>query len=412
MSNGVRKKGSRRFLVWATAAVLVLAVFVVALMPKPVPVDVARIARANLRVTLDHEGKTRVRKRYVVSAPVAGRVLRIDLQPGDAVAANRTVLATLLPGAPTLLDARTRAEARSRLKAAEAALDQARAQRDQARAQRDHAATERDRSRNLFAVGLVTAEARQTAETEALTREHALEAADAAVVAASNEVDAVRATLLEPAPAPASPSDPSGDRPVVSLRSPIDGVVLSRLHESEAVVPQGEPLVEVADTSSLEVIADFLSTDAVQMKPGMPAIIDQWGGAAPVEAIVQRVEPVGFMKVSALGVEEQRVWVVIEFNDPRAAWRAMGDGYRVEARVVVWEGSNVVVAPTSSLFRHGADWAVFVNEAGVARLRTVTVGHRNGTSAEILSGLSPGDEVVVYPPDSVTDGTRVSRRAS
>ena len=186
--------------------------------------------------------------------------------------------------------------------------------------------------------------------------------------------------------------------------------MLERNHESEAEVPQGEPLVTVGDTSALEVIADFLSTDAVRIAPGMPVLIDQWGGSAPLSAVVHRVEPSGFTKVSALGVEEQRVWVVIRFEDPLAAWRALGDGYRVEARVVIWQAADVVTAPASSLFRRGDGWAVFVVDDGVARLREVSVGQRNGTIAQIVSGLKPGARVIVYPPDTVSDGTKVTAR--
>ncbi len=378
----------------------------VAMVPTPVPVDLATVSRRAMTVTLDHEGKTRVRERFTVSAPVSGRVLRIELQPGDAVVANRTVLATFLPGASSLLDARTRAEAQSRVKAAEALVQEATAQRDQARVQSEMASTERYRAQKLADAGYETQQARQAAETEAIARQRALDAAAAALKAAENDRDAARAALLEPG-ARSARDDGAG---LLKLRSPIDGVVLQRLHESEAVVPQGEPLVEVADVSALEVAADFLSTDAVRIRPGMPALIDQWGGAAPLEARVRRVEPSGFMKVSALGVEEQRVWVVMDFDQPRAAWQALGDGYRVEARVVVWEQPGVVQAPASSLFRRGDGWAVFVAENGVARLRSVRVGQVNGVDAAIVSGLEPGERVVTHPPDNVADGVRISAR--
>jgi HlyD family secretion protein len=397
----------RRILFWGVVIALLAGALALTFRTRPLPVDLAAVTRGPLTVTLDHEGRTRVHDRYVVSAPVAGRVLRIDLRPGDRVTANQTVIATFVPGTAPLLDARSRAEAGSRVNTAEAILRQARAQREQARVQSEHAAQELERARNLTQVGLATVEARQAAETEAAARQRALEAADAAVSAASHDVETVRATLLE------SGSQASRDvsgQATLTLRSPIDGVVLNRLHESEAVVPQGEPLVEVGNTSSLEVIADFLSTDAVKMQPGMPALIDQWGGSPPFAAVVRRVEPEGFLKVSALGVEEQRVWVVIDFRDAAAAGRVLGDGYRVEARVVVWDRADAIISPTSSLFRRGDGWAVFVEEGGAARERAVGVGHRDGTSAEILSGLTVGTKVVVYPPESVSDGTRIRSR--
>jgi HlyD family secretion protein len=399
----------RRILFWGVTGVVAVGAAIAAVMPKAVPVDIATVTRGPITVTLDHEGRTRVRERFVVSAPVSGRVLRIELRPGDTVVANQTVLATLLPGTSALLDARTRAEAQSRVKAAEAMLEQARAARDQARTQSEFANTERDRTKNLVAQGLATPQAGLAADTEAAARQRALDAAAAAAQAAEHELEAARATLLEPG---AAASRDSSGRAALVVRSPINGVVLQRLHESEAPMAQGEPLLEVADLSALEAIADFLSTDAVRIKPGMAVQIDGWGGGAPLKGRVDRVEPGGFLKVSALGVEEQRVWVVVNFDEPRAAWQALGDGYRVEARVVVWSQADVVKAPTSALFRHADQWAVFAVENGVARLRPVQVGQRNGVMAEIVSGLKAGEQVVVYPPDTVTDGVRVSQRGT
>jgi HlyD family secretion protein len=397
----------RRILFWGAIGVVLVGSLVLALKPRPVPVDLAPVTRGAMTETLDHEGRTRVRERYIVSAPVAGRVLRIELEPGDRVVANRTVIATFEPGASPLLDPRTRAEAQSRVRAAQAVLEQARAQRDQARVLEWHAAEERDRARNLATFGLMTAESRQAAESAAAASQGALAAAEAAVKAAAHDLETARAALLEPGSAVVRSA---GGSPTLTLRSPIDGVVIERLHQSEAVVPQGEPLVTVGDTSAIEVVADFLSTDAVKIRPGMRALIDQWGGGKPLDATVRRVEPGAFVKVSALGVEEQRVWVVLEFAGPESDARALGDGYRVEARVVTWEGRDVLRAPVSSLFRRGDGWAVFAAEGGIARERAVKVGHRNGSFAEIESGLSAGAQVVTYPPDSVSDGTGITRR--
>ena len=395
----------RRMLFWGGVAILVVAVVAVALMPTPIPVDVAAAERGPMRVTLDHEGRTRVPERYVVSAPVPGRVLRIELEPGDRVRAGQTVVATFRPAVAPLLDARTRAELSARVKAAEASVARTRAERDRVRAEAEFAITERDRARRLESMGLVTEQARQAAETEAAARARALEAAESAVKAAEADVAAARAALLEPGSG-GTTGAPGG---TLALRSPIDGVVLRRLQESEATVPQGAPLLELGDTSSLEVIADYLSTDAVRIKGGMPASIEGWGGD-PLRGRVERVEPAGFLKVSALGVEEQRVWVVIDFEDPRKASEFLGDGYRVEVRVVVWEQPAVISVPVSSLFRRGDGWAVFVVAEGRARLREVAVGQRNGIRAEILSGLPPGGRVVVHPPDTIEDGVRVAER--
>jgi HlyD family secretion protein len=383
-------------LFWGGLALLAAAVVAVALMPTPIAVDTAVVERGPMSVTLDHEGRTRVPERYVV--------LRIGLEPGDRVRAGETVVATFRPAAATMLDARTRAELAARVKAAEAGQMRARAERDRVETEAEFAISERDRARNLESMGLVTEQARQAAEAEAAARGRALEAAESAVTAAAADLAAARAALIEPG----GGASGSGG-PTLSLRSPIDGVVLRRVHESETTVPQGEPLLELGDTSSLEVVADYLSTDAVRIKAGMPALIEGWGGEG-LRGRVERVEPSGFLKVSALGVEEQRVWVVIDFADPRAASEALGDGYRVEARVVVWEKDAVVTVPVSSLFRDGGQWAVFAVEGGRARARHVTVGQRNGVRAEIASGLQPGERVIVHPPDTVEDGARVAGR--
>jgi HlyD family secretion protein len=398
----------RRRLVWGTAAAAGVAVFVYALMPSPVAVDVAVVERGSLMVTLDHEGKTRVREPFIVSAPVAGRVQRVELEPGDPVKAGQT-LATFLPAPPTPLDTRSRAEAQSRVSAARATLDRVQAERERVKAELDFAIAERERVRKLAADGLTTDQARSAAETEVRVRTEALGSAEAAIAAARYELQAANATLIEPVDGTVSPGRSSSS---LALRSPIAGVVLRRFRESEAVVPAGEPLLELGDPGTLEVIADFLSADAVRMRPGMPVLLEQWGGGRPLKGSVRRVEPAAFMKISALGVEEQRVWVVIAFEDPRAAWEALGDAYRVEARVIVWERSNTLKVPTSSLFRHGDDWAVFVVIEGRAHLRAVQVGERNGVSAEVRGGLGQGERVIEHPSDRVVDGVRVVERAA
>ena len=400
----------RRIAFWGTVGLALAAAVVIMTRPQPVPVDFAAVSRGPMAETLDHEGRTRVRERYVVSAPVAGRVLRIALRPGDRVVANQTVIATFAPGASSLLDARSRAGATSRVSEAEALLEQARAQRELARVQSQHAVEERDRAQNLEKFGLLTAEGRQAAETQAAGSERSLEAAEAAVRAAAHEVEAARAMLVEPGSGSAGVAGAAAKGVTLTLRSPIDGVVLERHRESEAVVMHGEPLVTVADTSALEIVADYLSSDAVRIQPGMRGFIDQWGGAQPLGAVVRRVEPAGFLKVSALGVEEQRVFVVLDLEEPASAGQALGDGYRVEVRVVTWEGGDAVRVPVSSLFRRGAGWAVFVEDGGLARERQVQIGHRNGTFAEVLSGVLVGAKVIIYPPDSVSDGTHIVAR--
>lgn len=404
----MKAAGRRRLVVWGTVGVLVVGALVVAMLPQAEPVDLSVVDRGRLTVTLDHEGRTRVHDRYVVSAPLPGRVLRIGLRPGDPVTARETVVASFVPAAPALLDARSLAEARSRVRAAEAAHERARAEREQAQVASEFAQSESRRVRGLADQGVASAQQREAANAEASARARALDAASSAVEMAARDVETARAALVEPTTN--SRQNPAGGDRGLALRSPINGVVLQRFQESEAVVQQGQPLVEVADLSTLEVMADFLSADAVRISPGMPVLIEQWGGGAPLKGRVTRVEPSAFLKVSALGVEEQRVWVIVGFDDPPNAWKALGDGYRVEARVVVWEQDDVLRVPTSSLIRQGDVWAVFVVGGGRALLRVVRIGQRNGTTAEVVDGLKAGERVVVHPSDRIADGVRVTER--
>lgn len=395
----------RRWALWGGLAAVGVIAVALALRPAPVEVDVAPVVRGRLAVTLDEEGETRVRDRYVVSAPVAGRLLRVELEPGDPVEAQKTVVATFVPGDPALLDLRARGEADARVGAARAGVERARAESDRARAELELARSEHTRIRRLAEGGVASQEdldrAKQTLESAQSTRA----AAERAAAGALHELRAAQARALEVRPAQ------SGGRPENrTLRSPIDGVVLRRLRESEAVVPAGEPLLEVGDPADLEIVADYLSADAVAMRPGMPVEIERWGGERPLSGRVKRVEPGGFLKISALGVEEQRVNVIIELEDPRKAWASLGDGYRVEVQVVTWQGEDVVKVPGSSLFRHGNGWAVFRVEGRRAELRAVVVGHRGELEAEVRSGLDPRDTVIVHPPEELEPGAKVKPR--
>jgi HlyD family secretion protein len=393
----------RRLVLWTIAVLAVGALLFITFRPSAVPVDLAEVQRGALQVTLDHEGQTRVHDRYVVSAPVAGRVLRIEAEAGDLVAANKTVLAEFLPTAPALLDARTRAEAEARIKAADAAVAGAMAARDQSQTTAKYADTQRDRVERLFAAGAASKSDLDAAVTTAAERADDVQHARAAVATAQHELVAAQAVLVN------ANADSLGGAPVL-VRAPIDGVVLQRLHESEAVVPTGEPLIELADPADLEIVSDYLSTDAVQMRPGMAVGIDRWGGGAPLHGRVRLVEPHGFLKVSALGVEEQRVNVVVAFDDARNAWQALGDGYRVETHVVLWETADALKVPSSALFRQGSGWAVFVDEDGRARLRSVEIGKQSGFDAQVLGGLTEHEQVLAHPSDAVTDGVRIAPR--
>lgn len=374
----------------------------VALWPRSVVVELASVERGPLVVSVDEEGRTRVRDRFIVAAPVAGRVLRIELDPGDRVARG-DVVARVQPESPALLDARTRAEAAAALEGAEASLGHARAEEQRARAALSHAQHELTRTRQLTAAGATATQHLDTREAEVTLASEAANAAAFAVRTASAEVARARARIATTVAA--------GAAGAVAIRAPVDGVVLRRLRESESVVPAGEPLVEIGDPSQLEIVADLLSTDAVRVKPGARATIEQWGGDGALAAIVRRIEPSGFTKLSALGVEEQRVNVVLEFVDNGEDCAApLADGYRVEARIVLWEARDVLRVPTSALFRDGARWAVYVASEGRARRTIVELGRQTGQQSEVTSGLSEGTSVVVHPGDLVHDGVRVASR--
>ena len=383
------------------AAVIILGgIVAMAMWPDAIEVDIVPVERRGMQVTIDEEGETRVRDRFIVSAPVGGRLQRVELEPGDPVTKG-TVVARLVPTDAPLLDPRARAEYGAAVEAARAAVTQAQAERDRNAATLDQARNILRRRDQLVEAGAVAREDLETARRDVTTAESALRAADAAVAQATHQLELARARLQTPSS--------SGGR-VIELRAPVDGVILKRTHESEAVVPAGEALLDIGDPGRIEVVSDLLSTDAVRVSPGMPVRIEQWGGGHPIDARVRRVEPSGFMKVSALGVEEQRVNVIIEFADPGAAVKSLGDGYRVEVRVVQWQADNVVTVPVGALFRRSAGWAVFAVDGDAARLREVELGHRNNEVGEILKGLEPGDTVVLHPPDTLTDSARIRGR--
>jgi HlyD family secretion protein len=381
---------------------VVLAIVVTAMWPESMEVDVTTVERGPMEVTVDEEGETRVRDRFVVSAPVSGRLQRIELEPGDVVARGKTVLARLRPAEAPLIDPRTRAELTAGTEAARAAVGQAQAERGRAATTLARARSTLQRQQELAKAGAIARDALEAAETAVRTAEEALRAAEFTVTRTEYELQLARARLQAPA----------ATGRTVDVLSPVDGVVLRRLRESESIVPLGEPLLEVGDPERIEIVADLLSTDAVRVRPDAAVHVDQWGGAESLKARVRRVEPSGFTKVSALGVEEQRVNVLIDVVDAATAARALGDNYRVEVRIVVWSEVDVVKAPVGALFRRGDAWAAFVVEDGVARLRPVQIGQRNDLVAHVASGLSPGQTLVLHPPDTLTDGGRLVIRGA
>ena len=387
------KQMQKRILLLALGAAIV-TLLVVALLPSPLTVEAVRASRGPLRVTIDEEGETRAHDRFMVAAPVAGRLERVEFEDGDAVTRGQVVAVIH----PLPLDVRSKAEAIARVDSAEAGKREAAAQVQHAQADQDQARRERERAEKLVKEGLVSVESFERAKTAETTAAHELEAARFRNEAAAYEVEVARAALIAAGLGAEEPAR------LVQLRSPVRGSVLKVLEKSERVVPAGTPILSVGDAAKLEIVVDVLSTDAVKLSPGMPVLLENWGGEQPLRACVRLVEPSGFTKISALGIEEQRVNVIADFVDPPGR---LGDGYRVEARVVIWEAESVLKIPSGALFRRGQDWNVFALEDGRAQARQVEIGHRNALEAEVLHGIEEGNGVIVHPSNEIASGMRV-----
>ncbi len=382
---------------------LVVTGLVVAFWPDPTPVELARAKRDTVLVTVDEDGKTRIKDKYVVSAPLSGRLLRIDLKPGDTVEADKTVLTVIEPRDPELLDARTLAQTEARVHAAQALLAKTAIEIERALIEADNAEAEMMRVRKAATGGAITESELDSAEMRNRMAAEGIRVAQYAKEIAQFELQQAQAALLR--------SQRNGESTVEEwafpIHSPIDGRVLRVFQESAAVVTAGTPLLELGAPSDLEVEVDVLSSDAVAIQPGDRVLLERWGGERPLEGRVRLIEPAGFTKVSSLGVEEQRVNAIIDLSDQPDDRRDLGDGFRVEARIITDEAVDVVCVPASALFRQGDGWKAFKVVDGVARLTSVTVGRRNDTLCEITEGIAEGDTVVIHPSDRVTDGVRV-----
>lgn len=384
----------RRRAIGAAVLLSVVAATAWALRPRRVRIECAVVSRGPLRVTVDGDGKTRVRDRYVVSAPIAGLLERISLRAGDRVEAGE-VVAFIVPGEPPLLDARAHDEATSAVAAARAAFSRSIAAGQAAEVALESARIERDRQRLLAERGVNSKAEIDRAELDFKARTRDLDAAKFASDTARYEIDRARAALRRDGAS-------LGER--VEVRAPIAGSVLRVQRESAGPIAEATALLEIGQVASLEIVVDLVTQDAVKIPPGAAATMEQYAGATPFQGRVRLVEPSGFTKVSALGVEEQRVNVVI---DPDGDAPALGDGFRVEVKTAIWEDSAALRVPLSALFRRGDAFAVFIVDGGRARRREVRIGHRGELFAEVLSGLAEGQRVVVHPGDDVTDGARV-----
>ena len=383
--------------------------------PRPVLVDLATVARGPIEVTADDDGKTHVRHVYTVSAPIAGKVLRIShphgeqgpsLHVGDEVVANETVIALMQPTLPGFIDIRSRDQLQAEVLAAEAAIQQQEAEVQRISAALDFSRTEFQRAQTLLRTQSTSAQAFDKAKFDVATNEAALASARAQV----DMRRAVRASLAARLMDPANVAPPAEPTCCVRVLAPASGRVLRIVQDSEATVLPGTPLVDIGNPLDLEIVADLLSTDAVQIKAGAAVRIDGWGGQ-PIKGKVVRVDPAGFLKVSALGIEEQRVRVTMDFVDPPDAWSKLGHDYRVVVHVTTWSASDALSVPVSALFRRGDQWTVFADQNGRAKAVPLQIGHRNNRLAGVVSGLAAGDRVVLHPSDRVIEGGRIAERA-
>jgi len=391
----------RRIVIIALTVFVVIGLTLWSMRPAAIPADFAAVTRGDITVTIDDEGETRVRDVYVVSAPVAGRLQRIELDVGDEVVAGKSVLALFQPQDPALLDVRLLSEA-------EAGVGLAEADGTRARAELDYARRELTRAEELAKNGTISAAALDRARLAARAAKALADQATTALIKRKADLKTARAAMES-----AEGANGRSGISLVEVRAPVNGRVLRRIQESAGVLAAGTPLLEIGDPAKLEIVTDVLSTDAVKVNAGNEVIIDDWGGS-PLKGVVRRIEPSGFTKVSALGVEEQRVNVIIDFTSPMEEWRTLGHGYRVMTRIVTQRERNALKIPVGALFRAGDEWAAFLNDGNRdganARLVRLRIGARNTMEAQVLEGLPEGALVIVYPSDQVRDGVRVVKR--
>ncbi|MGL4238659.1 efflux RND transporter periplasmic adaptor subunit [Tabrizicola sp.] len=388
-----------RRLIPAATAIAVIAFLVWAFKPRPVEVELAEVAPRSLEVAVEEEGEARIREVFTVSATITGKLKRISLHAGDEVTEGETVVAAIGPAAPVLLDSRSRAVAEATAAAAQAAMDLARAQLAQAEATLEFMTGEANRAIALYEKGAVSQRTYDNAVRERKTAEAAVSSAIANLAVREKELESALVVLR---------SDRNGERDkcCVNIVAPVSGRVLRVLTESEQVVQPGTPILEIGDPVNLEIVVDLLSRDAVRVKEGAEASITGWGGA-PIPAKVERVEPSAVTKISALGIDEQRVKVILSLSGPAEGWSELGHGFRVITRIALWRGDNVLTIPVGALFRDGADWATYVVRDGRAALQRITLGERNENYAQVLEGLAEGDDVILHPSDLVVEGGAV-----
>ncbi len=407
------KKRYSRSILTVAASLAIAGILLAAFWPRPMLVDLATVKRGDMIVTINEEGRTRVKEPYVVSSPVAGELQRVTVLPGDRVVGGETIVARMSPANPSALDVRTREQAIAAVSAAEAALRVARADLNAALATDVFAQSELERTQKLVDKGIASKVAMERSEQAAKIAKANLDTVQAAISMREAELANARAQLIGFDDAGLAQALEDNERPSYSIpmRAPIDGTILKVIHKSETTLPAGEPILEIGDIEGdLEVMAELLSSDAVQVSEGNRVIITNWGGPGDLSGSVSRIDPYGYTKYSALGVEEQRVETTIQFDGPSEDRGTLGHGYRIEVQIVVWAQEDVVIVPSAALFRQGQNWAVFANADGRAVLREVEIGRNNGIEAQVLSGLEPGETVVQFPSANLTDGARIAER--
>lgn len=406
-----RAKKRSRFVLTTAVGLLIAGALAAAFWPRPTMVDLAEVTRGSMMVTINEEGRTRVSEAYVVSTPVAGRLQRVAVDPGDAVVRGETTVAHMLPTNPAALDIRTREQALSAVQAAQAAVRVAHADLNAAKASEDFVAGELQRTESLAQRGITSEAALQRARQEFRVTQATVETAEAAIAMREADLANTQAQLIgfdDQGLASVLDGQHSDDIP---LYAPATGRILRIIQQSETTLPAGAPIMEIGDVEGdLEVVVDLISSDAVQVGQGDRVIIEDWGGTDALAGEIVRIDPFGITKTSALGVEEQRVPVTIALSSPAPDRSGLGHGYRVEVRIVVWEAADVLRVPSSALFRVNDKWAVFVENEGLADLREIEIGRDNGVTAEVLGGLEAGVQVVIYPSAAVQTGSAIAKR--
>ncbi len=395
---------TRRKLLIAGFSLLVILLIVYGFLPKRQDVDLVAANRGNFQVTIEEEGRTRLKQRFTVSAPTAGYMQRFDFKVGDAVKKGQTIV-VLEPLRSQSLDPRSRAQAQLSISAAQAALEAAVEKERAAASDAEYIEKRLERMSNLFSKGYIAKDQFEQTEAEAKKARAYRLSAKAAVNMARADMESAKTNLQN-----YSTTKNIGKQNLLYVSSPVDGSVFRIYRESEGAVNVGEPLVDIGNQKDMEIRAEVLSSDAVKIKAGTNVLFKRWGRDETLTGVVRVVEPAGFTKISSLGVEEQRVLVIADITSEQEKWQALGDGYRLEAHFIIWEGKNILQIPASALFRLGNDWAVFAAEKGKARRRIVEIGHRNGLAAEIISGLMEGEKVIAYPDDAINNGTRIKLR--